>query len=168
MPGAPSLELPDLPHGVWPHHFRYYFFILPNAPPNHPKPTQRHPKGCPLDVIFGHFGAPGGNVKTMVSCTRNHRFHGWRRSPETPEASKKLIQKRIQKKYRKNTKNTENCFPKGPQGEAKRRSTNQHFRHFFDLAPLGVPWGAPGSPKDPNGPQNTSKMTPKSLLRVLK
>ena len=133
-----------------------------------PKASQRVPKGYPLDTIFGCFGAPGGNVKTMVSFTRNHRFHGWRRSPETPEASKEMIQKRLQKKYRKSTKHTENCSPKGAQGEAKRRSTNQHFRHFFDLAPLGVPWGAPGSPKDLNGPQNTSKMTPKSLPRVLK
>ena len=48
-----------------------------------PKASQRVPKGYPLDTIFGCFEAPGGNVKTMVSCRRNHRFHGWRGSRDT-------------------------------------------------------------------------------------
>ena len=32
-----------------------------------PKASQRDPQGYPLDTIFGCFGAPGGNVKTMLS-----------------------------------------------------------------------------------------------------
>ena len=46
-----------------------------------PKASQRVPKGYQLDTIFGCFGPPSGNVKTMVSCKRNYRFHISPRAP---------------------------------------------------------------------------------------
>ena len=59
------------------------FFLTEKINQGHPKPAKRVPKGYPLVVISGHFGGTSGNLRTMVSCTRNHRFHGCRGSPET-------------------------------------------------------------------------------------
>ena len=47
------------------------------------KSSKRVPKGCPLEAIVGHFGSTSGKWKIMVSCKRNHRFHGLRGSPGT-------------------------------------------------------------------------------------
>ena len=43
---------------------------------------QRMQKGYRFKTIFDYFGCKGGNVKIMVSCLRNHHFHGWRGAPE--------------------------------------------------------------------------------------
>ena len=63
------------------------FFLTEKINQGHPKPAKRVPKGCPLVVISGHFGDISGNLRTSVSCTRNHRFHGCRGSPETSIAA---------------------------------------------------------------------------------
>ena len=91
-------ELPGLPASPLATQFRVLFFHPPNGTQQPPKTIQRRPKRYPLHTIFYDFGAPGGNVKTMVSCTRNHRFHSWSGSSETPEGLKKTLQKNIQKK----------------------------------------------------------------------
>ena len=127
--------------------------------PEDQKSTQRGPKRYPLDTIFGRFGPPGGTVKTMVSCTRNHHFHGWRGSrgayctapcdwylPTCSSERLFLDFCRILLKF----------------GPPRGGPTNQLFHHFFDSAPLGGPLGGPGSPNDPQGHQNDTKIDKKS------
>ena len=70
--------------------------------------TPKGTKEYPLKAISNHFGGTGGNVKTMVSCTRNHYFHGWRESPETPEAFQKAFQKVARNTVVKHMRITEN------------------------------------------------------------
>ena len=100
----------------------------------------------------------------MVSSKRNHNFHGWRGSPETPEAFQKTFRTKKLEKKTEQTHKYRKLPPNGPLGEAKRRPTNQHFLHFFDVAPLGVPWGprvAKRPPRTPKWHQNVTKTTAK-------
>ena len=122
--------------------------------------NQRVAKRYPWESISVNLGGTNGNLKIMLPVTRNHHFHGWRGSPETPEAFKKVLRKKGLEKTQKIWKNLENVFPKGPLWAAKGRPTNQLFHHFFDSAPLGVPWGSQGrqkTPKDTKIIQNDTK-----------
>ena len=137
--------------------FRVLFLHSPNGAQQPPKTIQRRSKRYPLETISYDFGAPGGNVKTMVSFTRNDRFHGWSGSPETPEAFKKALRKNIRNKYRKNTKNTEKCPQSDPKGMPKGGQRTNIFVTFSA-------WRLNGCPGEPHGRQKTptdTKRVPK-------
>ena len=143
-------------HDLWPPIFCRYFFIRQNCPQRHPKPLKRVPKGCPLDTIFGCFGATGGNVNTMVSFRRNYHLEGWS-GPQRP-----LMQHFAHSVFQRASPNDffSICCRFGLGGKSWERSyegpTNHFSGYFFNLIPLGAP-GEPRVSKTPPKPQNDSK-----------
>ena len=139
------------------------------SPPRCPKRSKSDPKGYPLDPIFDHCGGTGGNVKTTFSCRRNLRFHGSRGSREPLVQHALAIETAIVAPIAYPTpKNEENVGPMAaqvaqgsPKGVPGGGSANALFRRFFASVPLGGPLGRPGSPKDPQGHQIDTKITPK-------
>ena len=132
--------------------------MVPNTSQNHPNASQRVP------TISGRFGASGGNVKTMVSFTRNHSFGG---GPETP-----LVQHFAYSVFQCASWNDffSLCcrfgLPRGPGGGPTKDPQTTFFVTFPTLPPSG-PLGSPGSPRHPQHHQNTSKidskMTPEGV-----
>ena len=138
--------------------FFHRLFCTPKNDQGLPKPPQRGPKGYPLATIFGHYGGAGGNLEIVVSCERNHRFHGLRASPGTSCAApcaqgfamwfwQPFLLRFV----------TDLDFERNPGGGPTKDPRTNFFVTFSTRLPWGVPWGAPGRQMTPKG----TKMTPK-------
>ena len=126
-----------------------------------PKASPRVPKGYPSDTIFGCSRAPGGNVKTMVSCRRIHHFHDWRGSWDTPCAA--LCAQCVNVLLG-------TTFPRfsvvlgskgGSRGRTHKGATNHFSSYFLCPASFGGPWGAQGRQTHPKSTKIIPECTPR-------
>ena len=139
-------------------------FSSPKTTPSTSQNLQKRPKGYPLDIIFGGSGSPSGNVKTMVSCKRSHRFHG------CVGSQRPLVQHFVHNVFKRASRNgfflvfDRFGLPRGSQGKANERPTKHFFGYFSHSASFWIP-GDPRVAKIAPRPQKYFKkywkMTPK-------
>ena len=133
---------------------RLFFNVLlvSTGPKTHPKLWKQ---------FLGHYGGPGGNVKTMVSCTQNHYFDGWTESRETSCATFRTqcflmcFSEQLFPDF----------FPIGFQRGSRGTTHDRLFRTLFPSWLLGGRLGGPGGARVAKIRPKITKNTPKSILK---
>ena len=152
--GSPFAASPAQGSGsLFPSNFQSIFH-LPKCCPTNPK---RGLKGK-LDTIFYRLGGTGGNVKTMVLCTRNHNFLNWRGVPRD------LFCSTLRTMFSNVLLGATfvRCFtswpPEGSRGRTREAPTNHLFGYIFHPASFRDPWIAQCRQNTSQHNENDSKI----------